>query len=98
MNFSPVEAYIRMTQPFAQPILNHLRKLIQKAVPEITETIKWGFPNFDYKGPLCYFASFKTHVAFGLQKYSLLNEVQVTIQNNTVQGVRGWGILNALPH
>jgi len=91
MNFSPVEAYIRKAKPFAQPILNHPRNLIQQAVPEITETIKWGFPNFDYKGPFCYFASFKTHIAFGLQKYSLLNELQVTIQNNTVQGGEGMG-------
>lgn len=54
-----VDEYISKAKPFAQPILKHLRMLVHKAVPDVEEKIKWGFPNFDYKGPLCRMASFK---------------------------------------
>jgi hypothetical protein len=67
-----VDAYIAKSADFAKPILNHLRKLIHETCPTIQETIKWGFPHFEYKGPadraprvLCSFASFKQHCAFG---------------------------------
>jgi len=67
-----VDAYIEKSAEFAQPILNHLRKLVHKACPDAAETMKWSFPHFDYKGMLCSMASFKAHVAFGFWKHSLL--------------------------
>ncbi|HTG14243.1 MAG TPA: YdeI/OmpD-associated family protein [Blastocatellia bacterium] len=67
-----VDAYIAKSADFAKPILTHLRKLIHATCPTATETIKWGFPHFEYKGPadraarvLCSMASFKQHCAFG---------------------------------
>ena len=59
------DAYIKAAAPFAQ--LSHLRELVHKACPEVEETIKWGFPHFDYKGVLCSMAAFKIIVplAFG---------------------------------
>jgi hypothetical protein len=63
-----VDAYIEKSQPFAKPILLHLRQLVHKACPDISETIKWGFPNFEYKGLVCNMASFKSHCAFGFWK------------------------------
>jgi len=69
-----VDAYIEKSQPFARPILNHLRQLVHKACPEVTETIKWGFPNFEYKGLLCSMASFKAHCAFGFWKAALMKD------------------------
>lgn len=69
-----IEAYIEKAQPFAQPILKHLRKLVHEANPEVEETIKWSFASFDYKGPFCSMASFKQHVAFGFWKYKLIKD------------------------
>jgi hypothetical protein len=60
-----VDAYIARAAEFAQPVLNHLRALVHETCPEVTETIKWGFPHFEYKGVLCSMASFKAHCAFG---------------------------------
>jgi hypothetical protein len=60
-----VDAYIVRAPEFAQPILAHLRALVHEACPEVTETIKWGFPHFEYKGVLCSMASFKAHCALG---------------------------------
>ena len=69
---SRVDAYIKKAQPFARPILTHLRKLVHKACPDVEETIKWRMPFFDYKGPLCMMAAFKGHAVFGFWKGKLL--------------------------
>ncbi len=69
-----VDAYILKAQPFAQPILNHLRKLVHRVCPEVEETIKWGFAAFDYKGPFCTMAVFKQHCAFGFWKAALMKD------------------------
>ncbi len=60
-----VDAYIAKAQPFAQPILMHIRAVVHAACPECVETIKWGFPHFDYHGIMCAMSSFKAHCAFG---------------------------------
>jgi uncharacterized protein YdeI (YjbR/CyaY-like superfamily) len=69
-----VDAYIKKAQPFAQPLLTHLRKVVHSAVPEVEETMKWSTPHFDYKGMFCGVAAFKEHVAFGFWKSALLKE------------------------
>lgn len=67
-----VDAYIEKSKDFARPILNHIRALVHDACPDITETMKWSFPHFDYKGTVCSMASFNAHCAFGFWKQSLL--------------------------
>jgi len=64
-----VDAYIARSAEFAKPILERLRKLVHKACPDVTETIKWNMPFFEYKGSnLCMMSAFKQHVGFGLWK------------------------------
>lgn len=67
-----VDAYIAQAAPFAQPILKHLRKVVHAGCPAVEETIKWGFPHFDYKGNLAGMAAFKAHCSFGFWKGALL--------------------------
>jgi uncharacterized protein YdeI (YjbR/CyaY-like superfamily) len=69
-----IDAYIKKSAPFAQPIMKHLRALVHKACPEATETMKWGFPHFEYKGILCSMAAFKLHASFGFWKFSLMKD------------------------
>ena len=69
-----VDAYIEKAADFAKPILRHIRQLVHGAAPQITETVKWGMPFFDYKGPVCQIASFKQHCAFGFWKATSLND------------------------
>jgi uncharacterized protein YdeI (YjbR/CyaY-like superfamily) len=69
-----VDAYISKAAPFARPILEHLRGLVHRACPEVTETVKWSMPFFDYQGPLCNMAAFKGHCAFGFWKTSLMKD------------------------
>lgn len=71
---SRIDDYIKRAQPFAQPILLKMRFMIHKACPQITETLKWGMPSFEYKGPLFSMAAFKNHCVGGFWKASLLND------------------------
>lgn len=69
-----VDAYIERAKDFAKPILSHIRVLVHAACPDVTETMKWSFPHFDYKGMMCSMAAFKEHCAFGFWKQSLLED------------------------
>ncbi|MFC6646207.1 YdeI/OmpD-associated family protein [Granulicella cerasi] len=61
-----VDAYIEKAQPFAQPILMHIRETVHAAVPQVEEAIKWRMPFFVHKGIiLANMAGFKNHVNFG---------------------------------
>ncbi|HMO15678.1 MAG TPA: YdeI/OmpD-associated family protein [Pirellulaceae bacterium] len=67
-----VDKYIEQAPDYAKPILNKLRILVHKGCPEVQETIKWGMPSFDFKGPLCSMAAFKKHCGFSFWKSALI--------------------------
>ncbi len=68
-----IDDYIERSADFARPILEHLRRLIHTACPNVEETIKWGAPHFDHKGSLAGMAAFKGHCAFGFWKHALMS-------------------------
>lgn len=76
-----VDAYIEKSQDFAKPILEHLRRLVHEECPEVTETLKWSMPSFEYKGMLCGMASFKKHCTFGFWKEALLKDIEFPTKN-----------------
>ena len=60
-----VDAYVAKSADFAKPILKNIRAAVHKAVPGITEAIKWGVPAYvDDRGILCMTAAFKRHCAW----------------------------------
>ena len=62
-----VDAYIGKARPFAQPVLIHIRELMHKASPDVTETVKWGMPFFELNGVILgNMAAFKEHCSLGL--------------------------------
>lgn len=67
-----VDAYIAKSPDFAKPILTYLRDLAHEGCPDLTETMKWSTPTFDYHGILCSMAAFKQHCVFGFWKAPLL--------------------------
>lgn len=83
-----IDAYIEKSAEFAQPVMTHLRELIHKGCPEVTETLKWSMPSFEYKGLLCGFAAFKQHCTFGFWKQSLM-ETDAFPKNKTAMGSFG---------
>ncbi len=59
-----VDAYIARAQPFARPILDHVRARVRAVLPEAEETLKWGAPALTLDGKIVLIlAAFKAHAA-----------------------------------
>lgn len=67
-----IDKYIAKSPEFARPILSTLRTWIHKACPDVTETMKWSFPHFEYHGVFAGMASFKAHATFGFWKGEII--------------------------
>jgi uncharacterized protein YdeI (YjbR/CyaY-like superfamily) len=91
-----VDAYIAKSADFAVPILEHLRSIVHKACPDVQETIKWGFPHFDYKGIMCSMASFKQHCAFGFWKASLMKDPKLMANAKSESAMGHLGKISSL--
>lgn len=62
-----VDAYIATAAEFARPILEHLRAIAHRALPEAEEGIKWGMPHFLVNGKnVAGMAAFKAHCTFAI--------------------------------
>ncbi|MDH4472516.1 MAG: YdeI/OmpD-associated family protein [Fluviicola sp.] len=96
--FNPaVSTYIANSAEFAQPILIELRAIIHNFCPEVVETIKWSFPNFEYKGSiLCSMASFKEHCSFGFWLGSLMKDPHGIFLRTEQGGMGDLGKLKSL--
>lgn len=84
-----VDDYIEKSADFAKPILNHLRGLVHRASPQITETMKWSAPFFEYKGVLCFMMAFKQHAGFGFWKADTLPDPHGLIKDEGNAGSIG---------
>jgi uncharacterized protein YdeI (YjbR/CyaY-like superfamily) len=69
-----IDKYIDKSADYAKPILRHLRELVHRACPQVSETMKWSFPHFEYKGILCSMAAYKKHCSFGFWKAALMDD------------------------
>ncbi len=78
---SRIDDYINKAADFAQPILKHLRKVVNTACPDVKEAMKWSFPNFEYNGTiLCSMAAFKQHCSFGFWLGSQMSDPENLLQ------------------
>lgn len=94
-NIDPrVDEYINKAQPFAKPILTHIRTLMHTGCPEVTETIKWGMPHFEYHGVIASMAAFKEHAVFGFWKEDLIPGMKKYIKEKEAMG--SWGRITSL--
>lgn len=92
-----VDAYIANARPFARPILTHLRTLVHTACPETEETIKWGFPHFDFLGEMmCSMAAFTQHCSFGFWKASLMKDKTLTANAKSESAMGHFGRITAV--
>jgi len=91
-----IDAYISKSADFAKPILIHLRKLVHQGCPDVTETMKWSFPHFDYKGMMCAMSAFKQHCAFGFWKAKLMDDYDKTLYPNGENAMGHFGQVKSL--
>ena len=90
---SEVDVYLGKVQPFALPILEHLRALVHEACPAVDETIKWSRPFFEYRGAiLCNISAFKEHCSFGFWG----EEMGVVLRRAGALGEQGMGSLGRI--
>ncbi|ADV84585.1 YdeI/OmpD-associated family protein [Terriglobus saanensis] len=72
-----VDAQIASAAPFAKPILEHLRDVAHKALPDAVEEIKWGFPTLLVDGKIvCGMGAFKAHCAFRIAGSEIKEKVR----------------------
>ena len=91
-----IDNYIQNAQPFAKPILQHLRNLVHKACPMVEENIKWGMPSFEHKGLMCGFAAFKNHCTFGFWKAALMSDPMLMENAKTEEAMGHLGRITSL--
>jgi len=91
-----VDAYIEKAATFAKPILKHIRKLAHKACPELSETIKWGHPHFEYHGVICGMASFMSHSAFFFRRPDLIKGLKENSKTGDEKAMGQFGHLKSL--
>ncbi|MCX2453594.1 YdeI/OmpD-associated family protein [Pedobacter sp. PLR] len=91
-----IDTYIDQAAEFAQPILKHIRALVHEACPEISETMKWSFPHFDYKGTVCSMAAFKNHCSFGFWKSTLLPDPKNILRVDKEQAMGQLGRITSI--
>ena len=62
-----VDAYIARAQPFARPILEHVRERVHAVLPQVEEAVKWSMPAYTLDGKIVLItAAFKAHMALNL--------------------------------
>jgi uncharacterized protein YdeI (YjbR/CyaY-like superfamily) len=91
-----IDAYIQKAAPFAQPILAYLRTLVHETCPDVSETIKWGMPSFEYKGLMVGMASFKQHCAFSFWKGNIIPDPHGLLSTVGSTGMGNLGKITAL--
>lgn len=92
-----IDKYIDKSAEFAQPILNYLREIVHKAVPNVSETMKWSFPHFEYKKSiLCSMASFKQHCSFGFWLSSLMEDPDKILRSTGEDGMGNLGKIKGI--
>jgi uncharacterized protein YdeI (YjbR/CyaY-like superfamily) len=75
-----IDAYIAKAQPFAQPILSHVRDRVHAALPDAEETIKWSMPAYTVGGKIVLItAAFKAHTALNFWRGQELNSSHDTV-------------------
>lgn len=59
-----VDSYLQKLAPEQRKILQHLREMVLRKVPQAAESISYGMPAYKLNGkPLIYFAAFKDHLS-----------------------------------
>ena len=63
-DFRSVDAYIAAQKEDKQPVLEHIRQVIRRIVPQAEETISYQIPMYKYHGMLVGFAAHTNHCSF----------------------------------
>lgn len=66
--------YIEKAKPEFKEIMQVLRSILNQEEFELREDWKWGGPNFNNNGMVCWLAHFKNHVGMNFFKASMIDD------------------------
>lgn len=85
MDANPVENYILKQEEEKQLLLYALRNLIKETAPELTESVKWGYPSYGDKTNVIYLAAQKKHINFGFYQGGSLADPDKLLEGTGAQ-------------
>ena len=68
-----VDSWMEELDPSLREIAQTLRLLVLQAVPDVSESIKWGAPCYERSGKVCYLAANKGYINLGFFNGAGLN-------------------------
>jgi Uncharacterized conserved protein len=90
--------YIATFPESIQPMLKKLRTVIKEAAPEAEEKISYQMPAYMLRGPLVYFAAYKTHIGFYPTSSGIRNFQDELTDYKTSKGAVQFPINESLPY
>ncbi|HEY1959057.1 MAG TPA: DUF1801 domain-containing protein [Polyangiaceae bacterium] len=77
---SSVDEYVSKVVPWQRTVIEKLRNVVKAAAPSASESIKWGQPVYEHKGPFSYIKAHATHVNFGFWRGAELDDPKRVLQ------------------
>jgi hypothetical protein len=75
-----VEDYVSKVAPWQRTIIEKLRTVVRAAAPKASESIKWGQPVYEHKGPFSYIKAHAAQVNFGFWRGAELDDPKRMLQ------------------
>jgi hypothetical protein len=69
-----IESYIQLAPETQHQLLNEIYQLVKQTVPDVTSTIKWGFPVFSNSKDFAYLRSNRKYVTLGFTRIDHLKD------------------------
>ena len=77
---SSVDDYVSKVIPWQRTVIEKLRAVVRSVAPHALESIKWGQPVYEHKGPFSYIKAHATHVNFGFWRGAELEDPKRMLQ------------------
>jgi len=75
-----VDGYIESLSGWQAQAVSQVRDIVNTAVPEAEEAVKWAQPVWNFLGPFAYIKAFKQHVNYGFWRGAELSDPQDLLQ------------------
>ena len=75
-----VDDYLAKVAPWQRTIIEKLRVVVKAAAPSASETLKWGQPVYEHKGPFAYIKAHAAQVNFGFWRGAELEDQKRMLQ------------------
>ena len=75
-----VDDYVAKVAPWQRTIIEKLREVVMAAAPSALESIKWGQPVYEHKGPFAYIKAHAAQVNFGFWRGAELDDTKRMLQ------------------